>query len=541
MFSSLRGLGRLRWIVLGGLLLVVAAGAAAAVLLTSRPGDVSNPDVEFTQERQPPTVPPTRSKNGANPLDDGFAWPVYGYTKERTRWLPLDTALRPPFVREWALTGRVLIEFPPVLCGRSVFLMKNNGALYAVSRLTGRVRWKRKLGDLAAASPACAHGTVYSVLLARGKGIKGGRVVAVSARTGRTRWSRKTPSRVESSPLLDAGRLYFGSEDGTVYALRASDGAVRWRYKAAGAVKGGLALKDGKLFFGDYGGKVQAIRQADGRRLWRSNSAGSTLGLRSGRFYSTAAVAYGRVYIGSLDGFVYSFAARNGRLAWRHRTGAFVYSSPAVASVGDTGPTVYIGSYDGKLYALDAQSGKVRWTRTSGGKISGGPVVIGDLVFYSNLTRRSTAAVGARTGQLVWKTGRGAFNPAISDGRRIYLVGYSSMFLLAERDQARRDARLRLRNPVERRRARNRERARAENARTRAVGRRVARRKRALARRVAARKRAVARNRRLRREHREVCFRSNGKTVCRVPRKLICFTRKADDRTVCRPRKVSRP
>ena len=65
----------------------------------------------------------------------------------------------------------------------------------------------------------------------------------------------------------------------------------------------------------------------------------------------------------------------------------------------------------------------------------------------------------------------------------------------------------------------------------------MARRKRVLGRRVAARKRAVARNRRLRREHREVCFTSNGRTVCRVPRKLVCFTRKADDRTVCRPRK----
>ncbi len=537
MFSSLRGLGRLRWIVLGGVLLVVAAGAAAAVILTSEPGDVSNPDVEFTEEQQPPTVPPTQAKNGPHPFDDGFSWPVYGYTKERTRWLPLNVDLRPPFVQEWAVTGSVLTEFTPVLCGRSVFLLKNNGALYAVSRVSGRVRWKRKLGDLAASSPACGHGTVYAVLLARGKGVKGGRAVAVDATTGRTRWSRKIPSRVESSPLLDSGRLYFGSEDGTVYALRASDGAVRWRYKASGAVKGALALKDGKLFFGDYGGKVQAIRQADGHRLWRSNAAGSALGLRSGRFYSTPAVAYGRVYIGSLDGFVYSFAASNGRLAWRHKTGGFVYSSPAVASVGAAGPTVYIGSYDGKLYALNARSGRVRWTRTSGGKISGGPVVVGDLVFYSNLTRRSTAAVGARTGELVWKTDRGAFNPAISDGRRIYLVGYSSMFMLADRDQARRDARVRLRDPVERRRARNRARARAENRRARVVGRRVARRRRATARRVAARKRAVARNRRLRREHREICFRSDGRTVCRVPRKLVCFTREADDRTICRPRK----
>jgi outer membrane protein assembly factor BamB len=537
MFSSLRGLGRLRWVVLGGVLLVVVAGAAAAVVLTQQPGDVSNPDVEFTQEQQPTAPQPTRPRNdSAHPLDDGFAWPVYGYTKDRRRWLPLDTQLRPPFVEQWAVTGRILIEFTPVLCGRSVFLLKNNGALYAISRVNGRVRWKRKLGYLAAASPACGHGTVYSVMLARGKGIRAGRVVAVDAGTGRTKWSRKIRSRVESSPMLDSGRLYFGSEDGTVYALRASDGAVRWRYRAAGAVKGGLALKDGVLFFGDYGGKVHAIRQRDGSRVWQTSSAGSAFGLRAGRFYSTPAVAYGRVYIGSLDGFVYSLAARNGRLAWRHKTGSYVYSSPAVASVGGVGPTVYIGSYDGRLYALNAESGRVRWTRASGGKISGGPAVIGDLVFYSNLTRRSTAAVGARTGMLVWKTDRGAFNPVISDGRRLYLVGYSSLFMLSEPAQARRDARVRLRDPVERRRAANHKRAQEERSRKRRIARRVARRERGVARRVAARKRQVARNRRARRAHREVCFKSNGRTVCRIPRPLVCV-KGADDRTVCRPRK----
>jgi outer membrane protein assembly factor BamB len=538
MFSSLRGLGRLRWVVLGGVLLVVAAGAAAAVLLTQQPGDVSNPNVEFTQEQQPTatTTSPQAKQDSAHPLDDGFAWPVYGNTKDRRAWLPLATALRPPFVQQWGVTGSILIEFTPVLCGRSVFLLKNNGALYGISRVSGHVRWKRKLGYLAAASPACGHGTVYAVMLARGKGIRAGRVVAVNAATGRTKWSRKIRSRVESSPLLDSGRVYFGSEDGTVYALRASDGAVRWTYRAAGAVKGGLALKDGKLYFGDYGGKVQAIRQSDGGRVWLTSSAGSSFGLRAGRFYSTPAVAFGRVYIGSLDGFVYSLAASNGRLAWRHKTGSYVYSSPAVASVGGVGPTVYIGSYDGRLYALDARSGRVRWTRMSGGKISGGAVVIGDLVFYSNLTRRSTAAVGARTGSLVWSTPRGAFNPVISDGRRLYLVGYSSLFMFSTPAQARRDARVRLRDPVERRRAANHKRAQAERSRKRRVARRVARRERALARRVAARRRQVARNRQARRQHREVCFRSNGRTVCRIPRPLVCVKR-PDHRTVCRPRR----
>jgi outer membrane protein assembly factor BamB len=531
MFPRLRG--RWRWLALGGVGCVVAAGVAAAFLLTSQPGDVSHPDVEFT-DTQPSTPATTQRepKAGKHPMDDGFAWPQYGYNKARTRDLPLDVPLRPPFVAQWRVTGRELIEFPPVLCKRSLYMEKNNGALYKISRLTGKVRWKTKVGYLAASSPACAGNSVYAVVLARGKGIKGGRVIALDTKNGRVRWSRKLPSRAESSPLVASGRVYFGTEDGTVYALRARDGAVRWRYKADGAVKGGLALDRGRLFFGDYGGRVHAIRQRDGSQIWETSSAGSAFGLKAGRFYSTPAVAYGRVYIGSLDGFVYSFAASSGKLAWRHKTGNYVYSSPAVASVPGAGPTVYIGSYDGRLYAFDARSGSVRWAHNAGGKISGGPVVVGDLVFYSNLSRRSSAALGAVTGKLVWSTGRGAFNPLISDGKRLYFLGYSSLFMLSTPQQAKRDERARDR--LARAAGAGGARAKRKAAHNRAVRERV--RKRKLARRVAARRAKVRRIARMRRQHRKICFTSHGHRVCRIPRPLVCVKQRGG-RTVCRARK----
>ncbi|HEX7299842.1 MAG TPA: PQQ-binding-like beta-propeller repeat protein [Solirubrobacteraceae bacterium] len=525
--------GRWRWLALGGAICLLTAGAAAAILVTSQPGDVSHPDVEFTDtQASPPATTPREPGDTEHPMSDQFAWPEFGYTKQRTRYLPLGAPLRPPFVTQWSVSGSILIEFPPVLCGRALYVQKNNAAIYKISRLTGRVRWRRKVGYLAASSPACAGTSLYAVVLERGKGIDAGRVMALDTKNGRVRWSRKLPSRAESSPLVASGRLYFGTEDGTVYALRASDGAVRWRYKADGAVKGGLALDQGRLFFGDYGGKMHAIRQRDGSQIWETSGAGSAFGLRSGSFYSTPAAAYGRVYIGSLDGFVYSFAASSGKLAWRHKTGGYVYSSPAVASVPGLGPTVYIGSYDGHLYAFDARSGRVRWARNAGGKISGAPVVVGDLVFYSNLSRRSSGAVGAATGSLVWSTGRGAFNPAISDGRRLYFVGYSSVFMLSSPRQARRDERARMR--LAEAAGVGQARARRTAAHKRAQRERV--RKRKVARRVARRRAALHRNARMRRQHRRVCFRSHGRTVCRVPRPLVCVKRH-DGRTICRPRK----
>jgi outer membrane protein assembly factor BamB len=422
-----RGARKLPWLALVAVVLVL--GVVAVLLVLRGEGDVSNPVVTFldTTESTPDTAPGSRARH---PADDGFEWPVYGYRKSRTHDLPLRVTPRPPYRQAWALRGRVLIEFSPVLCRRKLYLLKNNGALYAISRLTGRVSWRRRLGTLAAASPACSHGTVFAVLLSHGGRADVGRVVAVSAKSGHVRWSRSLPSRAEGSPLLDRGRLFIGTEDGTVYSLRAKNGNVRWTTKAAGAVKGAIAVDAGKLYFGDYGGKVHAVRRSNGTKVWEASPSSGPLGLGQGNFYSSAAVQYGRVYIGNTNGDVYSFSSADGKLAWRKHTGNYVYASPAVGAVRGGRPTVYIGSYDGNFYALDARSGATRWMRRLGKKISGAATIIGDLVFVSDLDKRTTWALGARTGRTIWKTHRGGFNPVISDGRRIYFSAYSSLFAL---------------------------------------------------------------------------------------------------------------
>jgi outer membrane protein assembly factor BamB len=412
------------------LLLIIGGAAAAYVLFAER--DASNPDVEFRPEpTETPLPDPTDipRKGEKDPLDD-FVWAHYGYSKDRRHYLPASPKLRPPYFRRWSVTGKILLEFSPVIGGRSLYLLKNNGALYAISKQTGRVRWKRKLGYLAASSPAYGDGVVYVTLLQRGKSTKAGRVSALRARDGKVLWTRLLPSRSESSPLLDGDRLYFGSESGTIYSLRASDGDVRWTFKAQGEVKSGLALADGKLYFGDYGGRVYAIRQTDGSRAWTTGTRGSRFGTAGGNFYSTPAVAYGRVYIGNTDGKVYSFSSASGKLAWSKSTGGYVYGSPAVAAVPDAPPSVYIGSYSGRFYSLDARNGRVRWSRNVGGKISGSATVIGDIVYFANLSARDTIGLGARTGRTVFKFNRGGFNPVVSDGRDIFLTGYSSLYAL---------------------------------------------------------------------------------------------------------------
>jgi outer membrane protein assembly factor BamB len=426
---------RLRRIVLGiGVALLAMVGAAAAFVVTREQGDVSNPDVEFRDE--PAATPETELEpdepgKKKTAKVDRFIWAHYGYTRDRRRYLPLSKPPRPPFKEIWQYQGNVLLEFPPVIGGKRLYLLNDHGVLYSLDKHIGRIKWRRKLGALAAASPAYADGKVYVVLLQRslrGAGAGSGRVVALDGKKGKILWSSKLASRSESSPLAADGRVYFGSENGTVYAMDADSGAVRWRFKAQGAVKGGLALADGKLYFGDYGGRAYAIRQSNGASVWRSSTNGGAFGLGGGNFYSTPAVAFGRVYMGNTDGRVYSFAASSGKLAWSKSTGGYVYASPAVAQVPGGRPLVYIGSYSGRFYALDARSGAVRWSRGGNGRISGGATVIGDIVYYADLGNRRTIGLDARSGRKVYEHERGSYNPVVSDGETIYLTGYHALY-----------------------------------------------------------------------------------------------------------------
>jgi outer membrane protein assembly factor BamB len=480
--------GWLQWVAVAAAVLCLAVGIAAVVILTGGPGDVSHPDVEFTAP--PPTTATQQPKQPTSVRDPGFEWPFYGYDKERTRYLPLQRPIHPPYRHPWYYRAGALLEFPPVLSARSLFVLKDNGVLVAIGRRSAHVRWGRKLGHLAAASPAVSGSSVYCVILERGRGMRAGRVVALNIGSGRTRWSRKLASRAESSPLVVGGTLYFGTENGTVYALRTSDGSVKWRYHASGAVKGGIAMDyRGRLFFGDYAGKVYSLRASDGHQLWKVSTSGAHYGLSSGSFYATAAVAYGRVYLGNTDGFVYSYASSSGKLAWRTKTGGYVYGSAAVAQVPGGHPTVYVGSYDRRFYALDARSGRKLWVRDAHGRVSGGAVVIGDTVWFSTLEQQ-TRALGARTGNLLFKINRGQFNPVVSDGERIYLVGHSSITALEPKSKQ---------PAVKKKRKHHRHRLRHQ--------------KRHLAHRAV------------------VCFKRGGKRHCRRRRPYVCF--KSHGHTKC--------
>jgi outer membrane protein assembly factor BamB len=413
---------RVRIVLAALVVLLIAAGVGGYLYERHRTGNIYHPHAPFVAQA-PPKLPPRGPSR--------FAWPLYGYTKNHTRFFPASARIRPPFVQTWAHNFGSLLEFPPVMYGNSIFQLADDGVLSATDKRNGKRFWSRQLGQLSAASPAVNAKTVYVTVLSAGHGEAPGRVWALNAANGKTRWTRGLPAPSESSPLLDGDKLFFGSQNGVVYGLNARNGAPLWTYHAEGAVKASPTLDKGVLYFGDYSGHVQAVSEQTGRRIWIAGSEGALLG--SGTFYSTPAVVYGRVFLGNTDGRIYAYDEFSGRLDWAVQTGAYVYASPAVADAPGLGPTIYLGSYDGTFYALNARSGSISWRFNAGGRISGSATIIGRTVYFADLGDRRTYGLGISTGRVMFEKDTGAFDPVISDGEHIYLTGTTGLYALKPR------------------------------------------------------------------------------------------------------------
>ncbi len=393
-----------------GVVVLAAVGAVIAYQSLKRPADVHNPHAVFRPEKPKRQVRKTVS------------WPLYGYDRSRTRYLPAK-GVRPPFEEVWRYTDRPLLEFPPVLAGGRLYFVNNNAYAVSLDADTGRQLWKRRIGRLNASSPAYYRKRLYIVNL------EPGHVVKLDARTGKVLWKRSLPGRAESSPLVIDRTVYFGCEDGRLYALSTRNGNVRWSTALGGPIKSAPAYYGGYLYVGDYGGDMNAVNAQTGKVKWQSGSLGPGFG-GTGEFYSTPAVAFGRVYAGNNDSRVYSFDLSDGELAWSYSTGGYVYSGPAVARTRHTGPTVYIGSFDGNVYALNARNGEPRWIRPAGGSVIGSLTAIGNTVYAAEFNGTSTTGFAMKGGRRVFRYPRGTYTPVISDGRRLYLVGYSSITAL---------------------------------------------------------------------------------------------------------------
>jgi len=351
------------------------------------------------------------------------SWPSFGRVPERTQYLPAERrSLDPPLREAWSINTHALIEFPPAVADGVAYVVNKYGNAKAVRLRDRKILWERVTDPKDSGTPTDVTAPVYH----QGKvffAYVDGNLVAVDAETGKPAWKRKLAGHLESSPMAVDGMLYLGTDKTNVVAVDAADGAVRWQFNSPAAIKASPSFHDGRVFVADYESGMFCLDAKDGKLLWRTNTSKAPPYGRGG-FYSSPAIGFGRVYAARDDGTIFAFDEKTGKVAWSFPTYNYVYGSPALAQVPGTPPTVYIGSYDEHFYALNARSGKQEWRYAVGGPVPGTATVIGHTVYTSSFKTREAIGIDARTHRKTFEMRQAGYTPMVSDGRRLFLIGY---------------------------------------------------------------------------------------------------------------------
>jgi quinohemoprotein ethanol dehydrogenase len=139
----------------------------------------------------------------------------------------------------------------------------------------------------------------------------------------------------EATPLVVDGVMYTTGAFSIVYAIDARTGRLLWKYDpqvphdwavraCCDAVNRGVAIWEGKIYLGTLDGYLVALDAATGRVAWRVD----TLIDRARAYTITGAprIAAGRIVIGNgggeygVRGYVTAYEAKTGRQAWRFFT-----------------------------------------------------------------------------------------------------------------------------------------------------------------------------------------------------------------------------
>ena len=252
----------------------------------------------------------------------------------------------------WRFKTTSHVESTPFISEGKLYFTAGGDGVYCIDALEGQEIWHYPdvHADIA---PVVHAGKVYF-----GTGYGDYRVYAVAAQTGEEIWTKQMAYPVWGSPSVHENLVFFGTGTGNfsesaplprgkAVALHAETGEIVWEYEAKDAVHTAIANRDGKVTFGSRDGHVYTLAATDGELIWKT--------FLGGPIVSSPAVTPDAVYVGSNTGHVYALDFETGEVLWEFDVryvrgvgrGIQFYSSPAIAN-----GKLYIGSSGRYIFCL---------------------------------------------------------------------------------------------------------------------------------------------------------------------------------------------
>ena len=142
-----------------------------------------------------------------------------------------------------------------------------------------------------------------------------------------------------------------------------------WTFDTGAPVVSSAAIANGRVFIGSNSGRIHALELRSGKELWSFETGGAV--------EASPCLVGDLLYIGSSDSLFYALESVSGSLRWKFQSGDRILGGANAARMRDHAETLILfGSYDGSLYCLDAKTGALRWEFATDSYLNGTAAVL---------------------------------------------------------------------------------------------------------------------------------------------------------------------
>ena len=146
--------------------------------------------------------------------------------------------------------------------------------------------------------------------------------------------------------MFGGGQGLLGRASGTL----GSSLSVLWKFRTGAEVKSSAAIAGGRVFIGSSDANLYAIDLHTGEKQWSYATEDAVEG--------APCVIDGTVFAGSGDGWLYALDAGSGQLRWKYETEGEILGAANWTSAPDgEGTWILVGSYDNRVHCVDAETG----------------------------------------------------------------------------------------------------------------------------------------------------------------------------------------
>ena len=267
-----------------------------------------------------------------------------------------------PLRSVWTLALNTPLSAAPAWDDTRGYFPLDGGRLVAYTLRTGTQIW---IADIATTETPAAGGDRVFVAQAAA-------LLALDAATGTLLWQLPFAETLGAPLVWGNGWLIAATASGRVLAFRADDGHLIWDVDLGAKANARPAFSGSTLYVPLADARVAALDVDTGQTRWEHKLGGAPHDILP---------LEDRLYVGAKDNFFYALDTKDGRIAWRWRTGADAIGLPAVDA-----RAVYFVSLDNVLRALKRSSGVQLWMTPLPLRPMAGPLRALESLVVSGLT-----------------------------------------------------------------------------------------------------------------------------------------------------------